>query len=123
MQVSAGNQTVQRERRDDRGFGFNPENFENARQQIRVDGRQERGQSRVGEGAAEAVAGDDGAGDPSEGPMLEHERIHPVVVEKGNDGEADGEGDERHQDVRLNGSRRRFCGHEWRNSRRSATSG
>ena len=33
----------------------------------------------------------------SEGPMLEDEGIHPVGVEKRDDGEADGEGDEHHQ--------------------------
>jgi hypothetical protein len=32
--------------------------------------------------------------------MLEHERIHPVVIDKGDDGKTDCEGYERYQDIR-----------------------
>ena len=96
MQVSAEIQAVQRQCRDHRGLGLDSENLEDAREQVGVHGRQERGQSSVGERAAEAVAGGDGARDSAEGPMLQNEGIHPIGVEKGDDGEADEEGHQHH---------------------------
>src|ERR1019366_6609667 len=92
---------------------FNSKDFENACEQIRVHRRQERGQSCVSEWAAEAVAGGDGARDQAERPVLEDKGVHPFVVGEGDDGEADDEGDEHHQNVGLETFWRGFCRHSF----------
>ncbi len=51
--------------------------------------------------AAEAVAGDDGPRDQSEGPVLKNKGIHPVAVDKWNDRQSNGERDKNHQNIRA----------------------
>ena len=60
------------------------------------------------------MAGCDGTRDPSKGPVLEHERIHPVVVDERNDGEANGQSGENHRNIGWDASLRGTVGwHEF----------
>ena len=94
-------QAVQRQGCHDRCCCLDPKDLKDAGENVAVHRRQQRRRARVSKRTPETVAGNNRTGNSAEGPVLEDEGIHPFVVEKRNDSEANRESDHDHESVRL----------------------